>query len=167
MVAPPRAILSSTFSDELSAAYGNDSKVFAVSVKDRGAIPLAGQMGKAFWFSRAAGEFVTSNYYYDAYPQWVLDWNNYHEVRSGDIYLVLQSGAYVNDFDGLVVASTHGSPWNYDTHVPIIFAGPGIKAKSVSRQVSPYDIAPTLSDSLGIESPSGASGHPLPAGTGD
>ena len=42
----PRAILSSTFSDELAAAYGNQSRVFAVSVKDRGAIPLAGKMGR-------------------------------------------------------------------------------------------------------------------------
>jgi hypothetical protein len=44
-------------------------------VKDRGAIPLAGQTGKAFWFSKATGGFVTSNYYYDRYPRWVLDWN--------------------------------------------------------------------------------------------
>lgn len=87
--------------------------------------------------------------------------NNYHGARSGDIYLVLQSGAYVNDFDGLVVASTHGSPWNYDTHVPILFSGQGIKRNTVSLPVSPYDIAPTLSARLGIESPSGASGHPL------
>ena len=70
-----RVILSSTYSVELAAAYGNQSRVFAVSIKDRGAIPVAGQMGKAFWFSKAAGEFVTSKCYYDAYPQWVLDRN--------------------------------------------------------------------------------------------
>ena len=72
----PRALLSSTFSDELAYAFNGEAKIFAVSVKDRGAIPLAGQTGKAFWFSKAAGEFITSNYYYDSYPQWVLDWNN-------------------------------------------------------------------------------------------
>ncbi len=71
----PRALLSSTFSDELSARYGLDSKIFAVSVKDRGAVPLAGRSGKAFWFSKAAGEFVSSSYYYDAYPDWVSSWN--------------------------------------------------------------------------------------------
>ncbi|WP_439101664.1 alkaline phosphatase family protein, partial [Congregibacter sp.] len=76
----PRALMSSTFSDQLAIRYPGQSKIFAVSVKDRGAIPLAGQSGKAFWFSKAAGEFVTSNYYYDAYPQWVSDWN-----RSGKL----------------------------------------------------------------------------------
>jgi len=71
----PRAILSSTFSDELAAHYAGKSKIFGVSVKDRGAVSMAGHAGKAFWFSKASGEFVTSTYYYDAYPQWVLDWN--------------------------------------------------------------------------------------------
>ena len=36
---------------------------------------MAGHAGKAFWFSKASGEFVTSNYYYDAYPEWVSKWN--------------------------------------------------------------------------------------------
>jgi predicted AlkP superfamily pyrophosphatase or phosphodiesterase len=413
----PRALLTSTFSDELAYAYNGAAKIFAVSVKDRGAIPMAGQTGKAFWFSKAAGEFITSNYYYDSYPKWVLEWNstnptaaysgkawellkpldqylhaevddqpwetdfpgfgrvfphpwgasgdkyfttrltlspagdrltldfakalisneqlgqdaipdylsvsfssndyvlhvfgpssletedsmlqldrtlaellayvdqtvglkntlivlsadhgapdappffnqlgnhnahyfdmneclqaveaaglgerfgtqatlikdyshpyvyldtgvikreslnrqdvatavaaefrrcrgvneaitahdtassptrnplvetrvwnNYNLGRSGDIYVVLNSGVYVNDFDGLIVASVHGSPWNYDTFVPIFFAGPGIKAGAVSRPVTPYDIAPTLSAKLGINRPSGAIGHPL------
>ncbi len=67
----PRALLTSTFSDELAYATNGQAKIFAVSVKDRGAIPLAGQTGKAFWFSKAAGEFITSNYYYRRYPQWV------------------------------------------------------------------------------------------------
>jgi predicted AlkP superfamily pyrophosphatase or phosphodiesterase len=413
----PRALLTSTFSDELAYAYNGKSKIFAVSVKDRGAIPLAGQTGKAFWFSKAAGEFITSNYYYESYPQWVIDWNkanpleqysgkswnllksqqdylfgadddqpwetdfpgfgrvfphawgdlgdkyfttkltlspagdeltlafakavmenenlgqdaipdylsisfssndyvnhifgpssleaedvllqldrtladlfsyientvglkntlivlsadhgapdalpylaaqgdanahyydiqqcmdsveaglakssfgkyqgllgqyshpyvyldqtvisdakldgaavaetvaalvqqcdgvseaitatdtkysparnhvvetrvwnNYNPRRSGDVYVVMDSNVYVNDFDGLIVAATHGSPWNYDTFVPIFFAGPGIDDESISRRVAPYDIAPTLSARLGIKPPSGTIGNPL------
>ncbi|MBW0159452.1 alkaline phosphatase family protein [Sedimentimonas flavescens] len=71
----PRAILTTTFSDELSIATQARAKVFGVSVKDRGAVSMAGHTGKAFWFSKAAGQFVTSSYYYDAYPDWVTDWN--------------------------------------------------------------------------------------------
>ena len=71
----PNAILGTTFSDELSMYTNGKSKVFAVSVKDRGAITLAGHAGKAFWFSKAKGEFVTSTYYYDDYPSWVISWN--------------------------------------------------------------------------------------------
>jgi len=440
----PRAILSSTFSDELAAHYAGKAKIFGVSIKDRGAVSLAGHAGKAFWFSKASGEFVTSNYYYDAYPQWVIDWNaarlpqvyagsswelthkpstylfgdaddreyetdfpgfgrtfphaygaaddkyfttrltlspagdeltldftkalldaeqlgqddipdylavsfsstdyvghvfgasslesedniarldrfsstdyvghvfgasslesedniarldrtladlfatidkkvglqntlivlsadhgqpevpgylhslgnhsahyinpaeldkapaiaalkqkfglgeelieefffpylylnhelirsegldqamveaavveelakfngvssavsssalresalpdtelmrkirrNFHPRRSGDIYLVFDPNVFINDFDGLIVASTHGSPWRYDSYVPVMFAGAGLTAKTVSRAITPYDVAPTLANYLGIKQPSAAIGKPL------
>jgi len=71
----PARILVSTFSDELKSHSAGQAKVFGVSVKDRGAVSMAGHAGKAFWFSKALGEFVSSNYYYDRYPQWVVDWN--------------------------------------------------------------------------------------------
>ncbi len=71
----PSAILVSTFGDELSLFYGGQSKVFGVSVKDRGAITMAGHVGKAFWFSKTAGEFITSSFYYDEPPAWVDTWN--------------------------------------------------------------------------------------------
>ncbi|WP_152205070.1 alkaline phosphatase family protein [Marinobacter changyiensis] len=414
----PTAILTSTFSDELAIYFNGRSKIFGVSVKDRGAVTLAGQTGKAFWFSKATGEFVTSTYYYDEYPQWVTDWNagkpagkyagqawelllkpdayqfggaddqgfetdfpgfgrtfphawgaaddkymttrltlspagdeltldfattlikaeglgqdeipdflavsfsstdyvghvfgassletednmarldrtladllnvvdehvglentlvvlsadhgqpevpghlnqlgvstasyfdvealdktpaiealkkefgigeelieaffqpylylndeiidekglnkgeieqtlaetlmqfegvavaipssalrsgafptvpvidavlnNFHPKRSGDIYVVFKPNVFINDFDGLEVASVHGSPWRYDTHVPVIFSGYGLKAQTVSRPIAPYDIAPTLSSLIGAKAPSGAVGEPLP-----
>jgi Type I phosphodiesterase / nucleotide pyrophosphatase len=71
----PAAILSSTFSDELAVHFAGKSKIFAVSVKNRGAVSLAGQSGKAFWFSKSSGEFVTSTYFYQQYPDWVNVWN--------------------------------------------------------------------------------------------
>jgi len=71
----PRAILTTTFSDELSAYTGGRAKVFGVSVKDRGAVSMAGHAGKAFWFSKSASQFVTSTFYYDDYPRWVVEWN--------------------------------------------------------------------------------------------
>ena len=412
----PLALLSSTFSDELAIRYPGQSKIFGVSVKDRGAIPLAGDSGKAFWFSKAAGQFVTSSYYYDNYPQWVNDWNNaekldhyagqswellhepgtyqrvdqddnawetdfpgygrtfphpwgkrdskyfttlltvspagdeltldfaktlllaeglgqdgtpdylsisfsstdyvghlfsssslemednllrldktlaslfafidkevglkhtlivlsadhggpeapdflksinqdadyvdpdqfnsdalngalkqalkidtdlvdtyYHPYvyldrdkvaaagldlaetqralantlktfpsvaytftasdierglvkdsaiaamvvanhqpkRSGDVYLVFRSKSFIGDLDGLVVAASHGSVWRYDRHVPVIFAGNGLRPQMLSRSVTPYDIAATLANELGVEVPSGAIGEPL------
>lgn len=413
----PTAILSSTFSDELAVHYGGKSKIFGVSVKDRGAVSLAGHAGKAFWFSKANGEFVTSSYYYDQTPDWVKAWNarnpaqayaetswelmhdsskylfgdaddreyetdfpgfgrtfphpygaaddkyfttrltlgpagdeltldfaiallgneqlgqdevpdylaisfsstdyvghlfgasslesednlarldrtlaklfayvdekiglentlivlsadhgqpevpghlhelgiedahyfdtdaldktpaitalkkefgigeelieaffqpyvylnlelirdkgldqvkvekaiaaelvkfdgvaaavsstalrtdslpdtllmrailrNFHPKRSGDIYVVFEPNVFINDFDGLTVASTHGSPWRYDTFVPVIFAGADLKAGAVSRAITPYDVAPTLADYLGVKPPSGSIGNPL------
>jgi arylsulfatase A-like enzyme len=87
--------------------------------------------------------------------------NNFHAKRSGDIYIVFEPNWFINDFDGLEVASTHGSPWQYDTFVPIVFAGAGLTAKKIDRRVHTIDIAPTLSAYLGIKPPSGAQGNPL------
>jgi len=72
-----------------------------------------------------------------------------------------EPNVFITDFDGLTVASTHGSPWRYDTFVPVMFAGAGLKAKTVSRPVTPYDVAPTLANVLGVKPPSGAIGNPL------
>jgi predicted AlkP superfamily pyrophosphatase or phosphodiesterase len=412
----PRTILASTLSDELAIHYAGQSKIFAVSVKDRGAVSMAGHAGKAFWFSKASGEFVTSDYYYTAYPEWVNEWNeqrkpyayagqswtllreqssyrfgaaddreyetdfpgfgrtfphafgaaddkyfttrltlspvgdeltldfamrlmeneklgedavpdylaisfsstdyvghifgpssleiednmlrldrtlaelfafidnkvgldntlivlsadhgmpevpgylqevgidadyfdpksvdktaaiqalkqrfgigealietyhhpylylnrevirakgldqaeveeavaaelvkmpgiayavsstalsrsalpdtlltrailrNYHEKRSGDIYIVFEPHHFINDFDGLRVASTHGAPWRYDSYVPVMFAGGKMTPQTISRPVTPYDIAPTLASYLGMKPPSGSIGIPL------
>ncbi len=412
----PSAILVSTFSDELTLAQGGKSKVFGVSVKDRGAISMAGHTGKAFWFSKSTGEFITSSFYYDQYPEWVADWNarkptskyagtswqlmhdqstylfgaaddrpyetalpgygrtfphpfgkregkyfttfltispvgdeltldfakalieneglgrdaipdylavsfsstdyvghffgpsslesednilrldrtlaelfrfvdaeigldktlivlsadhggpeapgylkdlgfeadyidpksfdkagaieklkqrfgigeelittyyhpyvylnrkviaekrlnqaevelavaeeltrfdvvalavsssalragrvpdtalmksilrNYNANRSGDVYVVFEPNRFINDFDGLKVATTHGSPWRYDTYVPIIFAGMGIPAQRINRMVHTVDIAPTLSLIVGAKPPTGSFGAPL------
>lgn len=73
--ASPRNLTSSTIGDELILASNGRSRVFSVSLKDRGAILPAGLLGKAFWYSSSSGRFVTSTYYYDDYPQWVHDWN--------------------------------------------------------------------------------------------
>ena len=92
---------------------------------------------------------------------------NFHPKRSGDIYLVFEPNVFINDFDGLIVASTHGSPWRYDTFVPLIFAGAGLSAATLSRPVTPYDIAPTLAAYLGVKPPSGTIGMPLPEVLGE
>ena len=86
---------------------------------------------------------------------------NFHPKRSGDIYLVFEPYVFINDFDGLLGSATHGSPWRYDTFVPVIFAGAGLPAMKISRGVTPYDIAPTLATYLGIKPPSAATGTPL------
>lgn len=69
----PKNLQGTTLGDEISLA--NKGKVFAVSLKDRAAITLAGHSGKAFWFDKINGGFVSSRYYYTSYPQWVQTWN--------------------------------------------------------------------------------------------
>ena len=86
---------------------------------------------------------------------------NHDPDRSGDIYIIFAPHVFINDFDGLSVAAAHGSPWRYDTHVPVIFAGHGVGSARIVRPVTPYDIAPSLSAYLGINPPSGSRGQPL------
>ena len=88
-------------------------------------------------------------------------YKNYHPKRSGNIYVVFNPGWFINDLDGLSVAVVHGSPWRYDTFVPIIFAGYGVKSQTVSRRVHTVDIALTLATIVGTKPPSGASGEVL------
>jgi len=78
----PSAIIATTFSDELAMFTNGKSKIFGVSVKDRGSITMAGHAGKAFWFSKANGQFVTSSYYYDTYPEWVTKWNQQEKYKN-------------------------------------------------------------------------------------
>jgi len=73
----------------------------------------------------------------------------------------VEGGWFINDLDGLSVAVVHGSPWRYDTYVPILFARNGIKPQAVSRQVHTVDVAITLSTVVGSRPPSGAAGEAL------
>ena len=71
----PRNLMSSTIGDELVMASAGRSRVFSASIKDRAAILPAGHLGKAFWYSKRNGEFVTSTFYYAEYPKWLKEWN--------------------------------------------------------------------------------------------
>jgi predicted AlkP superfamily pyrophosphatase or phosphodiesterase len=91
--------------------------------------------------------------------------NNFHATRAGDIYIVQEP--YWFNFEAGPVAVMHGSPWTYDTHVPVIFAGPGVPAGKVYRPVQPADVAPTLAALLGMSPPASAQGTVLPEVFGD
>ena len=71
----PRSILAPTFSDTLTIASGGQAKIFGVSGKDRSAVAMAGKTGTAYWYSTNTGDFQSSRYYMEAYPEWVADWN--------------------------------------------------------------------------------------------
>ncbi len=92
---------------------------------------------------------------------------NFHPVRSGNIHMIQEHYWFLHSTDegqkmGLEgIAAIHGSPWAYDTYVPIFFAGNGIPAQTITRRVSPADIAPTIAKYLNIKFPSGSIGDPL------
>jgi predicted AlkP superfamily pyrophosphatase or phosphodiesterase len=72
----PVNLTSDTIGDVLITHSEKTSRVFSVSLKDRGAIIPGGRLGKAFWYSPRSGRFISSTYYFDSYPDWVVAWNN-------------------------------------------------------------------------------------------
>jgi predicted AlkP superfamily pyrophosphatase or phosphodiesterase len=83
---------------------------------------------------------------------------SFFPARSGNIYYEL--GPYIVQGSDSV-GTTHGSPWSYDTRVPLVWFGLGIKPGGYRGTVSVADIAPTLSAILGITEPAGSQGRVL------
>lgn len=82
----------------------------------------------------------------------------FHQALSGDILYVLESGWVPA---GYHTGTTHGSPYNYDTHVPLLWYGAGVnKGQSDDFIVIP-DIAATIAALLEIQSPSACTGIPI------
>jgi predicted AlkP superfamily pyrophosphatase or phosphodiesterase len=84
--------------------------------------------------------------------------NGFYPPRNGDIQYILKPGfidAYSN------TGTTHGL-WNpYDTHIPLLWYGWGIKQGKSNREMYMTDIAPTLAALLRIQMPNGCVGKPI------
>lgn len=101
------------------------------------------------------GQQMWQNNYTSGIP-YILQ-NGYNQKRSGDVLLVLKPGVISYSRTG----STHGSPQIYDTHVPLLFYGKGVKKGSTNQRTEIPDIAPTLASMLGIAFPNGTTGKPI------
>jgi predicted AlkP superfamily pyrophosphatase or phosphodiesterase len=85
--------------------------------------------------------------------------NGYHPKRSGDLVLLAEPG-WIGDYS-IKGGTTHGSPFSYDTHVPMLWLGYGVtRGRSFDRTEIP-DIAPTLAHILGCAAPNGTTGVPM------
>jgi len=80
--------------------------------------------------------------------------NGYNQKFSGDVLLVPNVSTISYSKKG----STHGSGYSYDTHVPVIFYGNGIKQGSSKKKYTITDIASTIANILQIEAPNGNTG---------
>jgi arylsulfatase A-like enzyme len=83
--------------------------------------------------------------------------NGFYPQRSGDIVIIPEAYWIMSEGHG----ASHGTAFNYDTHVPIIFMGRNIMPGRYDAQIAVNDIAPTLAAMLEIEIPSGAVGRVL------
>jgi predicted AlkP superfamily pyrophosphatase or phosphodiesterase len=81
---------------------------------------------------------------------------SFYGPRSGDVF-ILPEPYFLIEASG----ASHGTPYGYDAHVPVIFFGPHIKSGLFQQSIAVNDIAPTLATLLGVETPSGSIGRVL------
>lgn len=87
---------------------------------------------------------------------------SYYPGRSADFQLVTKPYWIFGTSSG---TATHGSPHEYDTHVPLAFWGPAwVSAGRREGRVAVVDLAPTLAKVLGLPAPAASQGRPLPLG---
>lgn len=84
--------------------------------------------------------------------------NNVNAKRSGDLQIVVQPGWFAATY---TTGTDHGTPYNYDTHVPFLLYGWGVNKGETLRRTTIADIAPTISALLHILPPSGNVGNPV------
>jgi len=106
------------------------------------------------WRTYTRSELLLGRVPPDPWSRRVL--RSFHRERSGDIEVVLEpywipAGA----------RATHGSPWSYDTHIPLVLMGAGLRPGRYDAAVALNDLAPTLATLLAVETPSGSSGRVL------
>ncbi|MFQ5639368.1 MAG: alkaline phosphatase family protein [bacterium] len=93
----------------------------------------------------------------DARPYQQLYAHSFHPERGGDLMLRMKEFYLTAGSHG----TSHGSPYSYDTHVPIAFCGMGVRNGFFPGKVRTIDIAPTLADILGVAIPSDLDGQSL------
>lgn len=81
---------------------------------------------------------------------------SFNAARSGDLYYQMKP-YWVDRKTG----TNHGSPYNYDAHVPLVWYGVGVRPGTYPERVSVDDIAPTLANLLGIIRPPMSQGRVL------
>ena len=81
---------------------------------------------------------------------------SFNARRSGDLEILLEPH-WMRSARG----TTHGTPYGYDAHIPLVLMGPGVKAGRYTAHVALNDLAPTLATLLDVEIPSGSSGRVL------
>ena len=137
---------------QLIAQQGVDPDELAAAVRDL----LLDEPGIAAAYTRSE---LASGSRFDA-PFFSAVQRSWNEDVSGDVQFIIKPYWM---FASSTAVATHGSPYPYDTHVPILAWGPRwVKPGRVDQRVEEVDIAPTVAGWLGVAVPAASEGTPLP-----
>lgn len=80
----PRNMLGTTIGDQIRMASDFKARVYGVALKDRASILPAGHSANAaFWYDSSVGHFITSTYYMDKLPEWMVKFNKENKTKPG------------------------------------------------------------------------------------
>lgn len=106
----PAGILAPTLADTLAISGPPGAKVFGISGKDRSAVAMAGKVGTAYWYSTDNGDFQTSGYYMQDYPDWVKAWNEQRKAEN----LADSTWELLHEPDKYLLADQDDRPYEVD-----------------------------------------------------
>jgi predicted AlkP superfamily pyrophosphatase or phosphodiesterase len=103
---------------------------------------------------------TAQNYQYRHYSEGLqaMYQKGFNYQRSGDVFVQLKPGWLISSYR---TGTTHGSPYNYDTHIPMLLYGWGVSPGVTHKKTAVTQLAPTLSVLLQIPFPSGSEANPL------
>lgn len=121
------------------------------------------QLDAAHFLRQFEGVQSTNTAYNYQYKDYSGDYQamyqrGFHYERSGDVYIQLKPGWLDSSYR---TGTSHGSPYNYDTHVPLLFYGWNVPHGATARKTVVPQIAPTISTILDVDYPSGSAAHVL------
>ena len=127
--------------------YLNRENILSNGISEKDVIIEVVRILKSFDFISEvySSDYILNSTKLEGYEELIQ--NGFHKKRSGDIAVVLKPNVIFYDGKG----TTHGSGYSYDTHVPLIFFGCGIRHGETLKITEIPDIAPTISDLLGLE----------------
>lgn len=153
------------YGDTLLSSYSNDQiflnrkKIEAKGLKRKEVEDFVAEFIMGFKGVSACmtASDISANQYTES-PKKLIQ-NGFNFRRSGDVCVILEPG-WFGEWDSKT-GTTHGSAWNYDTHVPLYWWGWKIKPGSSEVNQNITDIAPTLCMMLNIQFPDGCTGQPI------
>ena len=143
--------------------YLNDEQITLLEINKNEVISFVKQLVQNYPHIKqvyTAEELMQTNFVHEWSKKIAL---GFHPLEAGDILLTLEPGYLTVKEDTFKSkqGTSHGSAYNYDTQVPLLFYGKGISALNVYEEVEITAITPTLALLLGLTKPSGSTGDVL------
>lgn len=159
-----KRFLANTFGDSLVVSFSNQQVVLnhqVIASKKLNAQQVEEALAEFLLPQSGVAEVLTAhtlnNTSFTEGARYLMQ-KGFNSKRSGDVLINYQPGWVEYS---MPVGTAHGSPYSYDTHVPLLFFGWNIKQGSSAEQVYITDIAATLAMMLNIQFPNGCTGKPI------